>query len=90
MSAQNSYRIERNYKSEQGWSGWIDNDWTETGDTWQDAIKQWLDTRWRWLTCQVISETPSAPSRSGIIEIQLGPSGFYVGAKIKATLIENE
>ena len=91
MPEQNRYRIERNYKTEQGWLGWIDSAWMEAADTWQDATQKWLDDMgWIEVSYKVSAEKPSEGGRSGIIEIQVDPPGFYVGAKIKATLIEDD
>ena len=93
MVAQNRYRISRNYKTKQGWSRaeWIDDDSCRTADTWQEAIQKWVDDVRRLAGAyQVISETPSEDTLSGIIEIQLVPAmSFWAGAKFKATLIDD-
>ena len=90
MAKQNRYRIERNYKAKPGWGkpevGRSRQ--VESGDTWQDAIKTWLDDMWG-SAHQLVSETPSADGRSGSIEIQFEPPGsFLLGVNIKATLID--
>ena len=89
MSKQNRYRIERNYKYKTGgWEGWVEV-WSVSGDTWQDAIRKWVDYMgWIAGSYQVVSETPSEDGRSGITETQFEP-GFYVGVKFKATVIED-
>ena len=88
MSGQNRYRIYRNYKSH----GWDGGEWT--GDTWQDAIRDWLDEYWisAWGgPYQVMSETPSEDGRSGSMYIQHKlRSGSVPDHQVKATLIENE
>ena len=94
MSGQNRYRIERDYKKvtgeRRGWKGWIDDDYHETADTWQNAIHQWVDDMW-WRTgeYQVVSETQTEDGRSGIIEITFREAGLWVEVKVKATLIED-
>ena len=93
MSAQNGYKIARNHKSKNGWFGWITNSAVWQGSNWQEAIQNWLDEHWVEDVSggyQVVSETPSEDGRSGIIEMQLDPPGFWVGAKIKATLIKDD
>ena len=90
MSEQNKYRIERNYKNEQGWSGWTPVD-TWSGDTWQDAIQHRLDDDNFGMagTYKSVSETPSEDGRSGIIEILIDPGCYDIKAKIRATLIKD-
>ena len=91
MSGHNRYQISRRYKSERGWAGWGESsDWMETADSWQDAINNRLTAGWGIVVpYQVVSETPAADGRSGITEIQFDPPpSFWVGVKIKATLIE--
>ena len=90
MVAQNRYRIERNYKSEQGWSGsgWIDDDSWETADTWQEAIQKWVDGNWGVGTYEMVSETPSEDGRSGTTEMLIKPIELLL-ATIKATLIDD-
>ena len=90
MSEQNNYRIVCDYKSRETeeWTGW-GKSWLETADNWQDAIHQWLDRGWVAGDYTVGAATPSEGGKSGIIEIQFGTPGFRVGAKIKATLIED-
>ena len=86
MSEQNRYRLSREYKNE--W--WIDDEkyvWMRA-DSWQNAIHTWLEN-WG-ISYQLVSETPSEDSKSGIIEIQFDPPrDFLLGVKIKATLIED-
>ena len=96
MSAQNRYRISVNYKSSETekWAGWRNSDWVgdwwETADNWQDAIQDWLDhLAWTAREYTVVAESPSEGSKSGIIEIQFDPpKRFWLGVKVKATLIE--
>ena len=92
MSEQNRYQITWSYKSEGAWAGWVDSGLMEKGDTWQDAIQTWIDDSWGiMVSYEVVSETPAEDGRSGIIEIQLDTplSVKWVGAKFKATLIED-
>ena len=91
MSEQNNYQIESHYKKERGWlSGWVGNYGGGTADTWQEAIQDWLDWAWLWDKYTVVSETPSEDNKSGIIEIQFDPpQRFLLGAKIKATFVED-
>ena len=55
------------------------------GNTWQDAIKNWLwDTSYK-----VISETPSEDGRSGIMEIhQTPPPEVFGWNQVQATFID--
>ena len=94
MSAQNHYRIDRNYKTSTGWQKWIEDVVGETADTWQDAIPKWIDRYWSTEEYTVVAETPSEDSRSGIIEIQFDTpqyfwAGVKIGVKFKAILIED-
>ena len=92
MSEQNRYRTARNYKSRKTgeWTGWIDKFFGETADTWQDAIQKWIDRYWPTEEYTVVSETYSEDSKTGITEIQFDPQQrFWLGVKIKATLIED-
>ena len=90
MSEQKRYRIERQYKREAGWSGWIDDDIVLPGGKWQDATQKWLNELWYGLYT-VVAETPSEDGQSGIIEIQFNQQeGFWFGTKIKATPIEDD
>ena len=84
MSEQNNYRISWTYKSSKT-EEWRDSHWlVDMADNWQDAIHTWLEN-WG-VPYQVVSETPSEDSKSGIIEIQFDPpQRLVVGAKIKAT-----
>ena len=90
MSEQNNYRIVCDYKSSETekWAGWRGGV-VDMADTWQDAIHEWIDNVWA-AEYTVVSENPSEDSKSGIIEIQFDPpQPFWLGAKIKATHIEN-
>ena len=92
MSARNRYHISGGREEDTGWSGFMNEGGWWTGDTWQDAIRNMLEQDWEedWYgSYQVVSETPSADGRSGIIELQVEPPGAVVGAKYKATLIED-
>ena len=89
MSAQNSYRLDSSYKRPTGWSGWVGGSGLWPGVTWRDAIQKWLDECWIEGSYKVVSETPSEDHRSGIIEIQVDSEpDFWVGVKIKSTLLE--
>ena len=91
MSGQNRYRMSHEYKDE----GWIDRDdvgvWT--GDTWQDAIHNFVDAMNSVYpeSFQSVSETPAEDGKSGIMEIKTDPlpEGGNVLKKVKATLIED-
>ena len=87
MAKQNRYQISRSDNECPEWN--ISSDvWS--GDTWQDAIQQWLkNDRIKATTYQVASETPSEDGRSGITEIQFYPADFFVDVRwyLKATLI---
>ena len=87
MSEQNRYQIECNYKHHGQWEGWLAVG-VCPGDTWKDASRIWIDERLGTHRAGR-SETPSEDGRSGIIEIQLYPSGSYMAAKVKATIIED-
>ena len=92
MSEQNRYRIESNYKSRvtEEWIGWDRGWFWKTADTWQDAIQKWIDRICAAEEYTVVAETPSEDSKSGILEIQFDPQHrFWLGAKAKATLIED-
>ena len=91
MSEQNRYQISHNYQNErEGWAGWIEYE-VLSADNWQDAIHEWLDLVWgTGGVYTVVAENPSEDSRSGITEIQFDPpKRFWLGVKIKATLIED-
>ena len=88
MSAQNNYWIAWKHKSRETeeWTVWKYSDyWWETADTWQDAIQEWIDDAWPAAEYTVVAETPSGGGKSGIIEIEFGPTIFWLGMKIKAT-----
>ena len=91
MSEQNRYRIERDWKKATGEWDWRNSDyWWETADTWQDAIHDCLDDTAAEEEYAVGAETPSEDGKSGSIEIQFDPPwGFYAGAKIRATLLDD-
>ena len=93
MSEQNRYRIDRNYKSRETekWTGWWGpTPWRAKADTWQGAIKKWIARDWPAEEYTVVAETPPEDIKSGIIEIQFDPQHrFFLGAKIKATLVED-
>ena len=90
MSEQNRYRIAINYKDRETeeWAGWRDKHfWRKTADNWQDAIQECIDYAGP-AEYTVVAETPSEDGKSGIIEIDFGPTDFWAGLKIKATLVE--
>ena len=99
MSEQNRYRLDAHYTTNKGAeSGWVRSYGSKPGDTWQDAIHEWLDRRWPTGTYAytVISETPSEDGRSGIIETQFDRpdwrvkrKDWWVEVKFKATLIDD-
>ena len=101
MSEQNRYRIEHDYKTEKGWSGWVSWPVAWSGDTWQSVISKRLKDIEGIVGSSkvtVVSEIPSEDGRSGIIETQLERPGWWVEVnqpdwweevKIKATLIED-
>ena len=87
MSEQKSYEISYEYQpAKWRWDCWV------PGDTWQDAIHNWLERRhkgWEVPLYQVISETPSEDGLSGIMEIteDKKPESFLVVRNINATII---
>ena len=91
MSEQNRYRIASCYRTKQGAeSGWIRSFGAWSGATWQDAIRKRLDDIEGIVgSYQVVSETPSEDGRSGVIETQFDPTDWWVGAQMKATIIED-
>ena len=81
MSEQNLYKISCESKDKSGRSRWDEG--KGPGDTWQDAIRDWL---WD-VSYQVVSETPSEDGRSGSMEItQNTPPGRLLA---KATIISD-
>ena len=92
MPAQNRYRIAINYKDRETeeWTGWRDNYyWRKTADNWQDAIQECIDDAWSEEEYTVVAETLSGDGQSGITEIDFGPTDFWAGLKVKATLVED-
>ena len=103
MSTQNRYNISFCTKTYKDWNEYDIEDWKDSivcsGDSWQEAIiDKWLE---REQGFEVRSETPSADSRSGILDIkeewprertERMPSHYVhpyvVFWKIKATIID--
>ena len=90
MAEQNRYKISYAYQVS-GWSSigvW-------TGETWQDAINNWIDD-WRkvWdVSYQVISEKPEEDGKSGLMDIiqdlpQESNARFLLVRNVRATIIE--
>ena len=90
MSAQNRYLI--SCKSTDA-SEWDDVDDLWPGDTWQDAIRRWIDEYWvedMSGVYQSMSETPLEDGRSGILEIRGHSPGSVLDVNIQATLIKDD
>ena len=88
MSEQNNYWIALKHKRREAeeWESWRNSDyWWETADNWQDAIQECLADIAPAAEYTVVAETPSEDGKSGIIEIQFGPTNVCAGMKIKAT-----
>ena len=88
MSEQNNYRIALKHKRREAeeWAGWRNSVRLLTSaDNWQDAIQECLDDIAPAVEYTVVSENPSEDGKSGIIEIQFGPTNVCAGMKIKAT-----
>ena len=93
MSTQNRYNISFVHKAkEQAQYGdaWTDSSIIWTGNTWQAACQKWIAEMMK--QHEVLSETPSEDSRSGIMEIKEpmphGWDNYCVFWKIKANIID--
>ena len=99
MSEQNRYQILSKYKNEREWTGWFD-DGVWPGDTWQDAIHNFLqgsrsllDPEYGDTSEHVMSENQSEDGKSGIMKIIYTADGPFMYAReenVKATLIEDD
>ena len=91
MSEQNRYQISCDHKhKDEGWQGWVEDE-VLSADTWEDAIRGWIDYAWGEEEYTVVSVTSSEDGKSGIIVAQFDSDSrsVWVGVKIKATLVED-